>query len=295
MKLVILLLAYMLRRRLDNHDRWNGDAAWRRWFGRGVSVEAGREDAIGRGLMAILVPVLLLILIAWLVRGAGLGILLAPLDLVVLVALMGAPGWRQVLNDYADAWARGDTQAAWHHIQERLPASERGAALSPEAMHLALSRALMTSVFNRYFLVVFWYLLGGLPLALLARGLVALADHWPAAPARERYRQAAQWLAWIPARLLSCTFGVAGDFAGWSRDIRRVLPGFGRSTDDVLITAANGSLTGYALDPARFSEVHPEQWPDFGGRSLAAVRDLLNRSMLVWICVIALLVIAGVA
>ena len=160
---------------------------------------------------------------------------------------MGAPGWRQVLNDYADAWARGDTQAAWHHIQERLPASERGAALSPEAMHLALSRALMTSVFNRYFLVVFWYLLGGLPLALLARGLVALADHWPAAPARERYRQAAQWLAWIPARLLSCTFGVAGDFAGWSRDIRRVLPGFGRSTDDVLITAANGSLTGYAL------------------------------------------------
>ena len=38
MKLVILLLAYMLRRRPDNHDRWNGDAAWRRWFGRGVSV-----------------------------------------------------------------------------------------------------------------------------------------------------------------------------------------------------------------------------------------------------------------
>ena len=39
----------------------------------GVCQLVGREDAIGRGLMAILVPVLLLILIAWLVRGAGWG------------------------------------------------------------------------------------------------------------------------------------------------------------------------------------------------------------------------------
>lgn len=57
--------------------------------------------------------------------------------------------------------------------------------------------------------------------------------------------------------------------------------------------SANGSLTGYALDPARFSQIHPDEWASFGERSLSAVRDLLNRSMLVWICLLALLVIAG--
>ena len=37
-----------------------------------------------------------------------------------------------------------------------------------------------------------------------------------------------------------------------------------------------------------------DEWTAFGGRSLRAVRDLLNRSMLVWICILALLVISGV-
>lgn len=61
-----------------------------------------------------------------------------------------------------------------------------------------------------------------------------------------------------------------------------------------LIAAANSSLTGYELEPERFSKLHPDEWPDFGERSLAAIRGLLNRSMLVWICGFALLVIAGV-
>ena len=65
-------------------------------------------------------------------------------------------------------------------------------------------------------------------------------------------------------------------------------------TSQVLMAAANGALTGYALDPARFSRIHPDEWTRFGSKSLGAIRDLLNRSMLVWICAFALLVIAGV-
>lgn len=68
-----------------------------------------------------------------------------------------------------------------------------------------------------------------------------------------------------------------------------------KNVADTLMISANGSLTGYALDPNRFSQMHPEEWADFGGRSLSAIRDLLNRSMLVWICALALLVIFGIA
>ncbi|NWO05522.1 MAG: histidine kinase [Alteromonadaceae bacterium] len=293
MTLLVLLLAYVIRRRLDGANRLSTDGVWRQWFSAYTRARAGREDALLPGFIRVLVPTLLLTGLWLLALDQGLRWALSPLELVALVLLMGAPGWRQVLEAYSQAWGRGDMQAAWRHIQRWLPAAERGEALSPEAMHLSLSRTLMTSVFERFFLVVFWYVVGGLPAAFLARSLVALAEHWPQAPARVRFARMVDVIGWIPSRLLALTFGLAGDLAGWSQKIRRVLPGFRQRNHQVLMTAADGALTGYALDPSRFSGLHPQEWPDFGGRSLTAIRDLLNRSMLVWICVIALLVIAG--
>lgn len=294
MALVVFLIAYVIRRRLDAQNRLNGDTLWRRFFHGRATVEAGRERDVRAGLLYVLLPAGVAGGLVYLAQSAGVRVALYPLELLVLVLLLGAPGWQSLVRAYSGAWSKGDMQAAWHQVQDRLPASERGAALSPEQMHLSVSRAFMLSVFERYFVVVFWYALGGIGAALMARGVLALAEHWPQVAARERYRGMARLVGWVPVRLLSCTFGIAGDFAGWSREIRKVFPGVGRTTRDVLMSSANGSLTGYALDPERFSQLHPEQWPDFGERSLGAIRDLLNRSMLVWICVFALFVIAGV-
>lgn len=294
MTLVAFLLAYVIRRRLDSADRFSGDRLWRQWFQGGAVTDAGQETSTRGGWVKVLAPTLVLALVVYVAASWGVRVALFPLEVFLLVLLMGAPGWKTPLALYSDAWQRGDMQAAWRHIEQQLPAEDRGAALSPEAMHLSLSRTLMMSVFERFFLVAFWYFVGGIALAFLARGLVALSDHWPQAAARPAFQRWANLAAWIPVRLLACTFGIAGDLAGWSRDIRRVLPGLGKSVAYVLNVAANGSLTGYALDPERFSTLHPDEWPSFGGRSLSAIRDLLNRSMLVWICAAALLVIAGV-
>lgn len=294
MVFIVFLLAYMVRRRLDSLDMLSGDEAWRRWFRNGSRVRAGHEKGIGIGLALVLLPAFVLALADYLLVSTGWGVAAYPLDLLILVVLMGTPGWREVLRAYAEAWQRGDMQSAWYHIKDLLPADERGAALSPEFMHLSLSRALMVSVFQRFFLVAFWYLVGGIGLAVLARGLVALADQWPQAPARPRFEMMSEVAGWIPARVLSLTFGLAGDLAGWLREIRQTLTGVTKKAGEVLMISANGSLTGYALDPARFSRIHPDEWTAFGGRSLGAIRDLLNRSMLVWICILALLVISGV-
>ncbi|KAA1173748.1 histidine kinase [Marinobacter salinexigens] len=293
MVLVVFLLAYIVRRRLDAQDRLSGDRLWQRWFHKHATAPAGKESSLKAGIVLIILPALLLGLVVVFLDDYGLRVLAYPLEFLVMVFLMGAPGWGDTLRVYADAWRRGDMQGAWHHVQDRLPAAERGSALSPDAMHLSLSRTFMCSVFERFFLVAFWYVVGGIGLAVLARGIVALSEQWPQSPARPGYRRLEEIVAWIPVRLLSLTFGIAGDLAGWLRDIRRVLTGFGKNKDEVLMISANGSLTGYALDPERFSRIHPDEWVDFGGRSLRAVRDLLNRSMLVWICLLALLVIAG--
>lgn len=294
MELIVFLLAYSVRRRLDSLDRLHGDELWRRWFHNGRKARAGHEADVYAGLALVLLPALILGLAEYVLVVSDWRMVAYPADFLILVLLMGTPGWRQLLRAYAEAWQRGDMQAAWHHIKDRLPAAERGAALSPEAMHLSLSRALLVSVFQRFFLVAFWYMVGGVALAVLARGLVALADQWPQAAARPRFARMAEWAGWIPARLLSVTFGIAGDLAGWLREMGKSLSGVRRKAGDVLMISASGSLTGYALEPDRFSRLHPEDWTSFGGRSLAALRDLLNRSMLVWICTLALLVISGV-
>ncbi|WP_417521425.1 regulatory signaling modulator protein AmpE [Marinobacter sp.] len=294
MTLVAFLFAYLVRRRLDSLNAVSGDELWRRWFRQGSVVKAGRESGIWNGLILVFVPALLAALGVYVLALYGWRIAAYPLEILVLILMMGTPGWRQSVEPYAQAWHKGDMQAAWRLIQERLPASERGAAASPELMHLSLSKALMLAVFQRFFLIAFWYVVGGIGFAIFVRGLVALSEQWPQAAARPRYVAVCEWFNWMPVRLLSITFGIAGDLSGWLGEAKVAITGITKKTSEILMISANGSLTGYALDPARFSQIHPDEWANYGGRSLSAVRDLLNRSMLVWICTLALLVIAGV-
>lgn len=293
MVLVTFLLAWVVRRRLDALNRWSADPVWRNWFRRGQVVRPGQEARITPGLLLVSGLALGAAGLEYLLRRYGLSLLCYPLELAGLLFLMGTPGWNPALQAYTRAWSRGDMQAAWRHIQGLLPAEERGAAVSPEAMHLALCRAMLVHVFDRFFLVAFWYVAGGLPLAIFARGLVALAEQWPQAAARPGFARLAGYVAWLPVRILSLTFGIAGDLGGWLRIARTRGWMAGEDTARVLMLSANAALTGYALDPARFSALHPDDWPRFADTSLAAVRGLLNRAMLVWMCGLALLVIAG--
>lgn len=303
MAFLIFLLAYLVRRRLDaGSQQHRGDSLWRAWFHLGARTSPAREARVWPGLLMVLVPAILLVGGQYLLRDSYWRALGYPLEFLVLVFLMGAPGWRPRLKAYVDAWSRGDMQAAWNHVKDAIPAEEQGeewgeeqrAASSPDEMHMTLSRKLITTIFERFFLVAFWYVVGGIGVALLARGLVALREQWPQAAARNRFATLVEIAGWIPARILSFTFGVAGDLAGWLRGGRQALAGLSMPVDRLLMAAANSALTGYALDPQRFSSLHPDEWTSFGHRSLEAIRDLLNRSMLVWVCVIALLVIAGV-
>lgn len=294
MVLVVFLLAYLVRRKLDAADAWTSESLWRAAFKRAGTAESGAGEGRWKGLLIILVPSLLLAVGECYLHTIGWRMAAYPLEFLLMVLLMGAPGWRERLELYSQSWARGDMQAAWHHIMDRLPAEERGVATSPDEMHLALSRALMVSVFERFFLVAFWYVVGGIAAAFFARGVIALRDHWPQTAARPKFALLAEILNWLPARLLSFTFGVAGDLAGWMKEGKRTLFESTLKTNQLLVSSASAALTGYALEPERFSKIHPDEWAGFGGRSLEAIRDLLNRSMLVWICSLALMVIAGV-
>jgi AmpE protein len=294
MVFVVFLLVYVLRRKLDKANRFSDDVLWRRLFAPAHKVSPGKEAGLSRGLLIIAVPALLLGLVEFLLSDSKLWLAVHLFAFLMLLGLMGMPGIGSVLTEYASAWRRGDMQSAWRRVHELLPAEERGAASSPEYMHRALSETLVGLIFERYFVVAFWYVVAGVGGAFAARALIALRDQWPHAAARPGFARLANVMNFLPARLLSLTFGIAGDLAGWLKGGKSAALSFRGDNRRTLMVAANSALTGYELDPERFSKMHAEDWPEFGDRSLAAIRGLMNRSMLVWICGLALLVIAGV-
>lgn len=294
MEFLVFLAAYILRRRLDQSERLSADGLWQRIFSRYDRVAGRQESGFGRGLLLIGLPVFVVGLGEFLLREMGWSLAVHPLALLLLVILMGTPGLGGMLDAYIRAWRRGDLQAAWRHLDGFLSAAEQSAATSPQRMHLVVCRMLILRFFERYFVIAFWYLLAGAAGALAAAGVTALRDHWPHASARQGYARLVNGLDYIPARLLGLSFGIAGDLAGWLKDGLSALMLPWKENAQSLARAANAALTGYELQPERFSELAPGEWPDFAERSLAAIRGLLNRSMLAWICLLALLVIAGI-
>ncbi|MDI9246861.1 regulatory signaling modulator protein AmpE [Marinobacter sp. CHS3-4] len=294
MEFLVFLAAYILRRKCDQAGLLQGDALWRSSFANAHTVQPGKESHLLRGLLTIAIPAVLLAAGEYLLREAGWSLLVHPLGFVLLLVLMGAPGLTPMLESYTEAWRRGDMQAAWIRVRDFLPVDERGAASSPEQMHRSLSKRLIAQIFERYFVIAFWYVIGGLAGAFVSRALIALRDHWPHAAARPGFGRLANALNFLPARLLGLTFGIAGDLSGWLKQGQSSLLNASRPNSDALLASASSALSGYELEPERFSQLHPDNWPDFAHSSVAAIRGLLNRSMLVWICLLALLVIAGV-
>ena len=294
MTFFVLLLAYFVRRRLDSANRFDGDVLWQRYFQFAKPPPAGKESRIWPGALMVVVPALGLLLINHQLRESSWLLLIHFLDLLLLVLLLGSVGWRDRLTAYSEAWRRGDMQAAWHHVKDGLPGAQSGSANAPETLHLAVCARFMQVTFERYFLIIFWYVVGGIGVALLVRGVLALRDHWPQAAARKGFVTAADALSWLPVRVLSLSFGLAGDLAGWLRDGWVGVVSGSFRPQAVLMNAADASLTGYALEPNRFASLHPNDWTDYADRSLTAVRNLLNRSLFIWIGLLALLVIAGI-
>lgn len=297
MRFLIILVACFLRRQMDRRRQGDLEPGLRRLIARIPARGLGSGLALWALGLLVLLCLLLGIADFYAMRGPWFAFWLL-VELLLLVGALGNPGWHDSLRAYTHAWQRRDSQAAWHHVRHLLPSSRQGLATTPEKLHLILASRLLMSTFEGYFLVVFWFALLGPAGAVLVRLAMAMRDHWPQPVGRLPFQTLFRWLAWAPAHLLSMTFAMAGDFNGWLMRHRgdSVNPMVGMGAGPIessLYLGANGALSSYSLQPDRFASQHPDDWPDYARRSLSAVRDLLNRSMLVWIGFLALLAIAG--
>jgi len=277
------------------------------WFLRWQQAVAGQQSVAQKpGFefgVVILLPVLLsaiLLVIAESILG-GLGILLVSVPL--LLYSFGRGNFNESLSSYLRAWYQGDLEAAYIEAEPLLKGVQSETPSDAQSLHRIVFRAAAYRAFERLFAVLFWFLLLGVPGAVLYRlsqlyvgncdiASVAEADAKSAAATGDG-QLARKWLwllEWLPVRVLGFTLAIVGNFAGCYRAWREHLTCKESGSADVLEYYLEGALGG--IDSSECSAgVAVSEGQRLCGAELEALQGLLSRALLMWLTVLALYVI----
>jgi len=197
--------------------------------------------------------------------------------LILLIIAFAGNNYLKRLEDFIELRKNGNYKQAFdvatHHLGVD---ADKYDADSPNLFE-AVNRGILGLQFNSLFLCFFWYvaLLGhpsGVLLILLLNLYIQSAPHEPNIALKLRHA-----LAWIPVRITGLTFALVGDFTRcfnvWFKDLLDTqMP-----SRKILQEYANAAL-GEMLEPGDFS---------------IQVVKLLQRSLVVWIVLLALIVTFG--
>lgn len=287
MALFIVLLALALVQLWGSGAPLHRDG-WFRWWQLQLQ---GREPFSGSpGLMlaaAILPPVLLAALLMVLVEAAfgGLGVLLFGVPL--LLYCLGRGNYHETLSSYLRNWYQGEVPAARESAAPLLAKAADSDLEDPQQLHREVFRGAAYCAFERLFAVVFWFVLLGIPGALLYRlsALYASGD--------DSESTAARWLwllEWLPVRVAGFSFAIVGNFAGCYRAWRQCLMCRERSTADILEINLEGALGGIDSSECSAGECLNEG-QRLCGAQLEGLQALLSRALLFWVTLLALWVL----
>lgn len=232
----------------------------------------------------VLVPVLLLALLLWLIAPLVFGLPLFFISVAVLLYSLGRGDFLIQLRLYLNSWRRGDLEGAFRHGQhfsEELCDSGADNALQ---LHNAVRRAVFYQGFERWFAVVFWFFALG-PAAALAYRLVFMSSRDTTVSQQERdlAKLLLYYLEWLPVRLLGFAFALIGDFERCFSQWRGMFMA-DHGSDSYLDTLGSCSLSSTVS-----AELDGEEFVASAADELEKVQQLLSRSLLCWIAVMALM------
>lgn len=277
MNFLAFLIALALRQ-LWGAEAWlHRDHWWRDW----------RQRVMGFGLLpwlqlllAVGLPLLLALLVLDVLRPLLFGLPWIIAAALALLYAFGRGDFHARIARYCDFCERGNREGAWLYLREELHAGdprEVDPGLEPEQLHRQLQASLYYDGFQRWFAVVFWFVLLG-PVAALGYRLLQL------------YREAEGeqgpaltllfLLDWVPVRLLLLTFTLAGDFVRSRDELVAALFDSWADSRTLLLTVGSAA-----------AGTDPDTSTSREAAEVKALAGLMTRSGVVWVVLIAVLAI----
>lgn len=295
MTLIAILLVLAIERfvgAVDHLRSFGWYRAYWSWLENRLSRQTFWQGPLGVS-MIVLPPLILLALIS-----IGLHELTPVLDFilacVVLIYCLGPLDLGHQTARYTEALQAGNETAAEEARRGFL--IERWRDQGPLAATLC---SLLEQTNTRLFAVLFWFAVLGPVGALLYRLSAELHRHYHEVHGRfaDAVRDLYNLLNWPTTRLSALGFALAGNLVealdGWRRAEARSLA----VNENVLIESGLGALQFRQADGAEADEAElpaeENMDPEDTVSWVEAARSLENRTLIVWLCVFAIMTIAG--
>lgn len=241
-------------------------------------------------LLAVLLPLVPVAFVLWLASGQLIGLLSFGLHLVLVMYCLPRVNLDALIEDYLERWNRGNFEAAYLHSENLAPGIFDESFNDYARMHGQFTRFVLICSFRRVLAVLFWYIVAG-PLGAM---LYVLVQHVVRSgvllePPR------ALWLAhkllaaleWLPVRMVALAFALAGDFVKGFNALRARLV-------EPLDVELGLALLEECAQKAMSAPVDIDKDSEFAlraGAELAELKALLQRTQVVWVAVLALIVL----
>jgi AmpE protein len=246
-------------------------------------------------VFAISVPVFALLIVYYGVADEGWGLPKLAILVVILLYSFGRGDFRNALENYAQAWRAGDIDAARRLLRGFECSLPDVTDALPQLHAQARSRVLYRG-FERMFAVLFWFTVAGPALALAYR-LAFLYRYRVAGAGITDDNRLAVALAdqvlllfeWLPVRALGISFVVVGNIRDGVRTWLDLLQRHG-SAPIAYLEAICSAVSGFQDPETMLADSHSESaFVTRADDELRQLQVLLNRSLVLWLAMMALL------
>jgi membrane protein required for beta-lactamase induction len=255
------------------------DLSWFEYYTSAVTRFIRTSNGLVQAIAVLVFPVLFIAAIHYLLSGLLLGLFDLIFGILVFAYCLGPACLSSDIEYYLDARRLGDEDEALHYAGAL---TERAASTAPDQQTNDVTRAILYAANERIFAVIFWFVIIGPVGAILYRltsnlskqdnlndSLTAVATLFQAV------------LTWVPARMLALGYALTGHFDGALQAYRNrpYEPDLALENYDVLVSTGMGALR----DHEATDEIS----------SIISARNLVMRSILIWIAVLAVLTLGG--
>ena len=258
----------------SRHDNW-----FHYWTGKVLG-----SGLSGWAAFALLVgaPVVATVLVLDALEPLLFGLLWIVAAAALLLYSFGRSDFATLIERYRAYCASGDFEAAWLYLKTELPVIEESEDVpDSRALHRQVTGALVYEGYQRWFGVIFYFVLLG-PAAALAYRLLQMASRGEFAGQAKQCLTVADWL---PARVLALTFSLAGDFVGSRAALAKAAPGSGVSARDLLQTVSGAAIA----QPSLAVTAADNGFGSAAAEETSELASLFVRCSACWLVVVSLL------